>query len=460
MPACKHNPTHQQKQALASSLVDKCCFVIDAIAEPLAAHHPALPRSLRLRLATQLQLHAAKAVLAAGGDNDDQPPPAATTGVAAEAAAVSGDSAAAAEPGGEQGRGTDEKLQAAAKQLTLAYELAQRAAGSGAGDGGGSPQQEARRLEGQVGRRLVVSWDPSYVTACFYACTLISTNDPPLHPPTQTNRPDPPPAGPLPPAPERPHLHSGLRPRPAPAAGCHRAGRAASVGGGAAPGARPPGVLGAPGDRRRRRGAGGGAGRCSERGVRPRRLPGGGAGADAGGARGGRGGVAARWVGSGLKREQRRCLLLSLKDTTPRTPHQKPTPPPPPVLDLVLGRFPADCDILARVAAAALDQALPAAELAEREEMLLGLLEQHQGFAAAAAAAGGSDGATTEGGAEEAAAVKEGEGGAAAPDAGGSPVAAVHSALCGHAAALFQGRRYQAAVGFYTAAMGFADVST
>jgi len=126
------------------------------------------------------------------------------------------------------------------------------------------------------------------------------------------------------------------------------------------------------------------------------------------------------------------------------------------VLDLALGRFPSDCNLLAQIAAATLRQAPPGAVdleaadpagaaglMEQREEMLLALLDQHPGFAAAAKQAAAP--------ADE----------AAAPAEVGSNVrggAAVYNTLCGHAAALFHGRRYVQAVKFYNAAMGFAQV--
>ncbi|KIY91428.1 hypothetical protein MNEG_16536, partial [Monoraphidium neglectum] len=77
--------------------------------------------------------------------------------------------------------------------------------------------------------------------------------------------------------------------------------------------------------------------------------------------------------------------------------------------------------------------------------MLLGLLEQHPGFAEAAGAAlryggGGGGGGEEQEGEEQA----EGRG-------------AVLGALCGHAGRLFQARRYAAAARFYGAAMAFAE---
>jgi hypothetical protein len=115
------------------------------------------------------------------------------------------------------------------------------------------------------------------------------------------------------------------------------------------------------------------------------------------------------------------------------------------VLDLLLGRFPGDCGLLAQMAAATLESADGAGggvsdgtepgALAGREAMVLGLLEQHQGFAEAAK--GGSD---DSGG------------------IGGCSAAGVHGVLCGHAGRLFQARRYAAATRFYTAALDFADV--
>jgi hypothetical protein len=129
-----------------------------------------------------------------------------------------------------------------------------------------------------------------------------------------------------------------------------------------------------------------------------------------------------------------------LQTATPNSLHASapgPTSPRPTVLDLLLGRFPKDCDALAKVAAAALgpDGGAPgpdaggaadgaAAALSQREAMVLELLE-HAGCA-------GADGAP-------------------------AGAAALHSVLCRRAAALFQGRRYAAAAEFYIAALPFVD---
>jgi hypothetical protein len=136
----------------------------------------------------------------------------------------------------------------------------------------------------------------------------------------------------------------------------------------------------------------------------------------------------------------------------------------------VLGRFPSDLPLLAAISRAALEgdagEPLPAPKasnagggggdsggagsggggLTEREGMLLGLLEQHPGFAEVAGAAlryggGGGGGGEEQEGEEQA----EGRG-------------AVLGALCGHAGRLFQARRYAAAARFYGAAMAFAEV--
>lgn len=108
----------------------------------------------------------------------------------------------------------------------------------------------------------------------------------------------------------------------------------------------------------------------------------------------------------------------------------------PTVLDLLLGRFSADgaafaqimTAILATVQASGADSAGAASGgLSDREALSLALMEQHQELAQAAAA-----------------------------DA--EQRNALYCALCGHAAKLFQGRRYIGAVKFYTAAMEFAEV--
>lgn len=118
------------------------------------------------------------------------------------------------------------------------------------------------------------------------------------------------------------------------------------------------------------------------------------------------------------------------------------------MLDLLLGRFPGDCEALALTAAAALEPAhgadgdaalLRGAEpgaLEGCEAMVLALIEQHESFAEAAKA--GARG--------------RGDGG------GPPPAAGVHGALCVHAGRLFQARRFAAAARFYTAALDFADV--
>jgi hypothetical protein len=111
------------------------------------------------------------------------------------------------------------------------------------------------------------------------------------------------------------------------------------------------------------------------------------------------------------------------------------------VLDLLLGRFPKDSEALARIAAAALGgpdsvsmagasagaaAAADGAGLSPREALTLALLEQHgQPELAAAGAPGGGE--------------------------------ALRAVLCGHAAALFQGRRYAAAAEFYSAAVVYAE---
>lgn len=164
-------------------------------------------------------------------------------------------------------------------------------------------------------------------------------------------------------------------------------------------------------------------------------------------------------------------LLPSRLWRQPVSPLQPPAMPP--VLDLVLGRFPRDCSLLASLAHAALDgpcdtppaasaapggAAAQAAGLGEREGMLLGLLEAHPSFAQAAAAPAEGGGRSKDGGAAGGDVTEAADGLMEEGPTEGREAA--YGVLCGHAARLFQARRFGAAVQFYSAAMAFAEVGS